>query len=312
MIDALLQKTHLQKEKLTLENLSYKALVLQYTEEELQKDLGDGNDLTTLTLFSIDQSKEGYILAKEPGVLGGIQELRFFLPQIGIEAEFSKADGETFELGKITKLKGTIKNLLKAERVILNLLGRMSGVATLTKKFVEKATAENPDVLVTPTRKTLWGLLDKKACVLGGGGTHRLSLSDAIVIKHNHIRGFGSDVQLPLRKALNATFDAKGIRFVEVEVSHPREAREAIRIFADFKMKGYPLPCFVMFDNMPPNQIVDTLKNFGMPIPEVYFEASGGITLDNIQDYAKTGVHIISVGAITHSAPMLDFSFRIV
>lgn len=332
-MNSIFLQTHCQKDKLTFDNPEYEKWVFQYTFVELEKDLGASGDVTTNTLFSMDKEVSGFMLAKQSGILAGMQEFEWFLtrdikkygtPFQPVKMEIYKKDGEKLFASsktpeKIAKLSGTVFDLMKIERVVLNLLGRMSGVSTFTAEFVKKARAINPDILVTPTRKTLWGLLDKRACILGGGGTHRLSLSDAILIKHNHICAFGSDLQLPLRKALNATFeiDKNGPKFVEVEVNNPRDAEEAIRILSDIKKKEYPLPCFIMFDNILPKDIAGVFEKIkkGLSSGElaegIFFEASGGITLENIQDYAKTGVDIISIGAITHSAEMLDFTFRV-
>lgn len=176
----------------------------------------------------------------------------------------------------------------------------MSGVATTTARMVKLARKKNHSILLTPTRKTLWGWLDKRACVLGGGGTHRLSLDDAILIKHNHLKAAGVPLKAFLSKAVTK---ARG-RFIEVEVTNARDASAAAEILS----RG-----IVMFDNCTPALIkkaITQIKRDGF-YNKILFEASGGITAKNIQSYAQTGVDILSLGSITHSAPSLDFSMRI-
>lgn len=285
---------------------------MQFTVRELEKDLGRG-DMTSKVCFSKSKSISAYIVAKETGILAGRQEIEFFLGQYRvIHFRFLKRDGDFLKKGdQILLLRGTVHALMKTERIILNLLGRMSGVATFTNRIVSRTKKINPNVLITPTRKTLWGLLDKRACSLGGAGTHRLNLDSAILIKHNHIRASG----FPLGKFLNKVmlslraqprmglWSKHGFakpKFIEVEVGNIRDAKIAAKY-----------PVVLLLDNMKPRAIRRTLASIPKHAKVLYFEASGGINPENLKSYLKTGVDVISMGCLTHSAPMFDFSMRI-
>ena len=188
-----------------------------------------------------------------------------------------------------------------AERTVLNIMMRMSGIATETRRLVDTLREAGLDVRVAATRKTAPGLrfLDKKAVMVGGGDTHRLRLDDAVLIKDNHVAIVGS-VGEAVRKAKEAVSFAKK---VEVEVQTPEEALEAARCGADI----------VMLDNMKPDQIrraVELLKAEGL-YGRIVLEASGGINPSNILEYASTGVHVVSLGYLTHSAKALDMSLEL-
>lgn len=301
---------------------------MQFTARELEKDLGRG-DITTASLFKEPKNVTARIVAKESGVLAGRQEIEFFLNTSAkrLRVKFLKRDGCRIKAGyTFAILKGDIREILKVERVILNLLGRMSGVATTAARIVAKAKKINPKILITPTRKTLWGLLDKRACVLGGAGTHRLNLGNAILIKDNHLDAFGRNIP----KAIESFFPtgrasarlsqyrarrAQPIRqkatFFEIEVETSREAKIACTTLKKLQKAGKcTVPCFVMLDNFSPQKIKKTLKILRTEnlASCAKIEASGGINEKNISAYAKTGVDVISMGALTHSAPMLDVS----
>lgn len=307
------KKTHCQKELLTIQDPRYREWVFQYTFQEFKKDLGKG-DITTNTFFVQDREIKAAVIAKESGIFAGRQEIEFFLKKFkNISLRFLKKDAENVEKNEVLlELKGSIFELMKLERVILNLLGRMSGVATFTKKIIGEVKTINPNILITPTRKTLWGWLDKRACVLGGGGTHRLSLDNAILIKHNHLRASGVSLEHFLRKILQSKPIHKG-KFVEIEVHNVNNALTAARFFSQTQKRGFRLPCFVMFDNMKSHQIANTLQQIKKARygDRIFFEVSGRISEKNIRAYARTGVDIISIGAITNSAPMFDLSMRV-
>ena len=304
------RKTHCQSGLLNVKNPSYAKCVFQYTFGELVRD-DAGRDLTTRAVFLKTDSARAYVIVKQDGILAGLEETDWFLRKYGkIKCSFVEKDGAKIQAGnRIMSLSGSVNDLMAVERVILNLLGRMSGVATFTKKFVDLARRSNKNVLITPTRKTLWSLLDKKACVLGGGGTHRLSLSNAILIKHNHLKAAGMPINNYLEKTLHRSTGAK---FVEVEVRNAEDALSAAQVFSDFSMRVKTVPCFIMFDNMNSADVKKALvsiKKSGLH-KNVLFEASGRISLSTISAFAKTGVDVLSVGEITHSAPMLDLSMR--
>lgn len=315
-----MMKTHNQAKALTLKSPLYRKWVLQYTFGELKKDLGRG-DVTTMHILKKPRRVTARIFSRAPGVLAGRQEIEFFLntraqreliQKKRLRVKFLKRDGGRIRAGDtIANLSGDIREILKVERVTLNLLGRMSGVATQTSRIVEKVKKVNRHILITPTRKTLWGLLDKRACVLGGGGTHRLNLDNAILIKDNHLDAMGRDIE----KAIKSFFSSgQKAAFFEIEVATSKEAKIACAVLAKLKKDGRcRIPCFVMLDNFSPKNIQKTLKilraaNFKSCAK---IEASGGINEKNIRAYAKTGVDIISMGSLTHSAPMFDLSLEI-
>lgn len=313
--------THNQAESLVPANSLYREWIFRYTALELKNDLGSG-DITTDKFFPAKQQATARIISRQDGVLAGQNEIEYFLTQAPakfrqglsrISVTFRKKDGGKIAKGEtICTLRGDVRDILKIERVVLNLLGRMCGVATLTRRIVKKARAVNPHVLIVPTRKTLWGLLDKRACSLGGGGTHRLNLADAILIKDNHLDAVGRNISSALRRF----FPIKGaLRFIEIEVENTKEAVIAAGEFRKLeKEKLCKVPCFVMLDNVSPRELKKTLtilqkkhlrKHIGV-------EVSGGITEKNVRDYAKTGVDVISMGMLTHSAPMLDLSLEVI
>lgn len=296
---------HNQSHLLNLKNPLYKKWIDQYTELEI--------DITTNIFFKKTFKVSAKIIAKQKGILAGADEIKYFLKKKKIEVDFLKRDGDLIKKGDlICSLFGSIKMLLKVERASINLLGRMSGVASKTFRIVEKARKIDKKILIAPTRKTLWGLLDKRACAIGGGGTHRLGLYDAILIKDNHLDAVHRDIS----SAICRFFPYEGsAKFIEIEVESEKEAITAAQEFKRLKsLKLCRIPCFIMFDNMPPQKLrraIDVLNKLGLK-SVCGFEASGGITEKNVQKYAKTGVDIISMGCLTHSVESLDFSLEVV
>jgi len=198
-------------------------------------------------------------------------------------------------------LKGSSRDILIVERTSLNLLSRMSGIATQTKKYVLAAKKANPKIRVAATRKTtpLLAYFEKKAVKAGGGDSHRMSLEDEVLIKNNHLKLF-KNVKVAVETAKKETSFANKI---EIEVGNTKDALIAAEAGVDI----------VMLDNMNPSEIKKTIavleKN--KMRDRILIEASGGVTLENISEYAKTGVDVISVGALTHSAPALNINLRI-
>lgn len=308
--------THCQASRLVIRDPVYRKWLEQYTFRELEKDLGKG-DLTAEACFLKKRIIDVFVIAKEAGIFAGEQEIEYFLrkfPQI--QWKFLKHDAASLKNHDIVlRLKGPVAILMNIERVILNLLGRMSGVATTTNRFVQKAKKKNRSILVTPTRKTLWGLLDKRACVLGGGGTHRLGLDNAILIKHNHLKASRLSIKRLLKNVMASLskHNKSKPKFLEIEVRNKKDALAASLVFVEAKKGGFSFPCFVMLDNVSPKEISGTIREAKKKklYDSVLFEASGRISEKNIAAYAKTGIDVLSVGAITHSAPMLDFSCRV-
>jgi nicotinate-nucleotide pyrophosphorylase (carboxylating) len=266
----------------------------------LAEDIGQG-DVTTAAVITEKQTVDASIIAKEPGIIAGIEETLILAAALGLKGEAYVSDGAEVEKGHaFLKISGGAQTTLSAERTMLNLLSRMSGIATATKRLVEKLRKAGLATRVAATRKSAPGLsyFDKKAVLLGGGDTHRLHLDDMILIKDNHIAVVGS-VETAVKKAkLNVSFTKK----LEVEVTKATDAVLAAKAGADV----------IMLDNFSPKQIreaVNSLKKAGFG--KVMLEVSGGITEENMLEYASTGVNVISLGELTHSSKVLDMSLNI-
>jgi len=275
-----------QREKLTLKNPKYKKQVKWLIDFMLQEDLDTKGDITTDSIIKNNPKVTVIVTAKENGILAGIEEIKWLLSRNTYHVTPNKRDGSVIKKGDvILKITGGIKNILKLERTILNILQRMSGIATQTNKLITKNSP-----LLCSTRKTQWGLLDKKSVTLGGGGTHRLGLYDWILIKDNH-----------LKQISNFEFRISN-SFYEVEVKNEVEFKKALK----------KNPGAIMLDNFTPTNIKKILKKYSPDIKGNIIEASGGITEKNIREYQKTGVDIISLGSLTHSAKALDISLDII
>lgn len=311
--NALKNLTHNAKDFLRVSKNDYKQWVFRYTFLELEKDLGLNGDITTESVIKGDVAKEGVVFAEEDGIVAGLEEIKYFLvdsdprfkPRVGsLAVEFFKKDGEKVAKGeKVLSIKGSVKDILAVERVVLNLLMRMSGVASYVAGLVRMVRDAGCDTLITPTRKTLWGLLDKKACTVGGGGTHRLNLSDAILVKDNHLKILGGSVTTAIKNIAEKKSEA---RFVEIEVENVEDAILAAESLATF----IKIPSCVLFDNMSSAEIVKALKAIKDKgyYDKILFEASGGINEGNLVEYAKTGVDIVSMGAVTMGSKALSFT----
>jgi nicotinate-nucleotide pyrophosphorylase (carboxylating) len=267
----------------------------------LAEDLGSG-DVTTDTIVSPTQRAHGEVVAKAPLVLAGVDLFAevFRLLDITTEVEIIFHDGDALNPGQIlVRLTASARALLTGERVALNLLQRLSGVATVTRQYVR--AVEGTAAQILDTRKTTPGLrvLEKYAVLVGGGRNHRKDLAEAILIKDNHIRLAGG-----VAPALAAAQTAKGrVAWIEIEVTNLDELREALAHNPDV----------VLLDNMSPQLVGQAVKYVHAVNPRrtIRIEASGGITIANIREFAETGVDWISVGALTHSAPSVDLSFEI-
>ncbi len=262
----------------------------------LEEDIGTG-DLTTLAV--VDPGTEGtaVLLAREDLLLAGMdvfcRVFELLSPAVTIEAYFE--DGQEVPAGeKVCALKGPVDVILLGERTALNFLQRMSGIATMTRAYVKRVN--NKDIRVVDTRKTAPGLrmLDKYAVLAGGGHNHRFGLYDGILIKDNHIIAAGSITRAIVLAREKSPHTVK----VEVEVEDLAGAEEAVKAGADI----------ILLDNMSPAELQDAVELIN---GRALVEASGGITLDNIHDIARTGVDIISVGALTHSPRAADFSLQL-
>ncbi len=267
----------------------------------LSEDLGFG-DITTETTVSPTQRARGEVIAKAPLVLAGIDLFAevFRVLDPATEVEIISRDGTELLPEQIpARVNASARALLSGERVALNLLQRLSGVATLTRRFVRAVEGTGAEIL--DTRKTTPGLraLEKYAVRVGGGRNHRKDLGEAVLIKENHIRLAGG-----VAAALVAAQAAKGrASWIEIEVTNLDELRDALAHGPDI----------ILLDNMSPalvRQAVEQVRAHSTP-RKIRTEASGGITIANVREFAEAGVDWISVGALTHSAPAVDLSFEI-
>jgi nicotinate-nucleotide pyrophosphorylase (carboxylating) len=273
----------------------------------LAEDLGKG-DVTTEALIPGDQQGTGSIVAKKEGILAGTRAAKQVFHRIDpeLKVEILLEDGARVKPGsKVARVSGSIASILKAERVALNFLQRLSGIASETNRYV--ARVEGLPVRIMDTRKTTPGLrsLEKYAVRVGGGENHRMNLSDGVLIKDNHLaalRSRGLDIkEIIARARQNAPQRPNTQRsecWVEVEVRTVSEALEAVEAGADI----------VMLDNV---NLEDMRKAVKSIHGRALIEASGGITLDNVRAVAETGVDFISIGALTHSARALDISLEL-
>ena len=268
----------------------------------ISEDLGDSGDLTSDNLIPPDEKSSSYIICKEIGgaVLSGLDVAGFVLEKIdsGVNIDKIKSDGDSLKyMDKICNITGPTLSVLKAERTCLNFIQHMSGIATITSRFVK--IAEPYKVKISDTRKTKPALrkIEKYAVLCGGGYNHRSGLFDGIIIKDNHIAAAGSILNAIRKIRKKIPRDLK----VEVEVKDFIQLDEAITGRADI----------IMLDNMDAGQISKAVRrireNKGI---HCIIEASGKINLENLEEICKTGVDMISVGAITHSAPAIDFSLE--
>ncbi len=268
----------------------------------VEDDVGQG-DLTTLIVVPSGTIVEAKILAKEHGIIAGIEETSMFLESFGLQATPILTDGSKVKPDQVVlRIDGDARTLLSIERTMLNLLSRMSGIATATNRLVKKVKQAGFGTRVACTRKVAPGLsyFDKKAVRIGGGDTHRLHLDDMILIKDNHLTLI-EDIKTAVKRAREAVSFSKKI---EVEVSTTKEALEAVEAGADI----------VMLDNFSPGQAkstVELMMKKGLR-NKALVESSGKITEKNILEFAATGVDIISLGEITDSAKALDISLEIV
>jgi nicotinate-nucleotide pyrophosphorylase (carboxylating) len=264
-------------------------------EAALAEDLGPG-DVTTEAIVPAGAKGEGVILAKAEGILAGLPIAGEVFRRVepGIQFTPEAQDGEPVAPGQVVAcLAGPLRGLLTAERVALNFLCRLSGIATLTSRYVE-AVALYPAVILD-TRKTTpgWRALEKYAVRCGGGQNHRMGLYDMVLIKDNHIAAAGS-----LAEAVRRARASSAKLAIEVEVRTLEELEEALALGVDR----------VLLDNMDLATLREAVKRAR---GRAKLEASGGITLENVAAVAATGVDYISVGALTHSAPALDLSLEL-
>jgi nicotinate-nucleotide pyrophosphorylase (carboxylating) len=258
----------------------------------LAEDLGAAGDVTTDALIDPETHGHWALCAREAGVVAGLDAAILAGAMIDPSLEFAvlAPDGARVKTGDaIMEIEGAARSMLMAERTMLNFVGRLSGVATLTRVYVDAVAGMG--VIIASTRKTTPGMraLEKRAVRLGGGGAHRYGLDDAMLIKDNHIAAAGS-VSLALQRARDA---AAHLTCIEIEVDTLDQLREALPY----------APSAILLDNFSQADMRTAVK---MAKGQTLLEASGGITIENVFAVAETGVDVISIGALTHSARSLD------
>jgi len=268
----------------------------------LDEDVGQG-DITTDAVVPKGTRVRAKIIVKEPAVVCGINEAKAFYEMLGANFSERVKDGDEVATGTvIAEMEGDGRAVLTSERTVLNILMRMSGIATETRRLVNKVKKVNPRVRVAATRKTAPGLrvLDKQAVIVGGGDPHRMRLDDAILIKDNHIVVTGGISEAVRR----AQVSVGGTKKIEVEAKSLEQAVQAAKMGADI----------VMLDNMTLKEAEDALKELTAQNlrQKVLIEISGGVTPENIISYAKLGPDIISLGSLTHSTKAVDISLEVV
>ncbi len=276
---------------LQIENICGDIVNISDIERFIGEDVGFG-DITTATLPDIDGTAA--LISHENGIVAGLHEAQSIFHYCKVETLPLCDDGDIINEGDtVVRLSGRVRDILIAERVALNLLCRMSGIATLTQRC--KLAAGN--VTVAATRKTTPGFryYEKKAVILGGGDPHRYSLSDSYLFKDNHLNVLPIEEILDKRKFFT--------KKVEIEVETAEECLTAAQLGADI----------IMFDNMDPTDIISAVTKLEEQSlrDKVVLEASGGITPDNIKDFVSTGVDVLSLGYLTHASAWLDFSLEL-
>lgn len=267
----------------------------------LREDIGEG-DHSTLACVPKNATGVAKLLVKENGVLAGVEVAKriYELYDPSLEVEYYKKDGDTIEIGEIVlQVKGSSQSILSTERLVLNFMQRMSGIATQTARIVKEI--EGCSTKLLDTRKTTPGIryLEKMAVKIGGGENHRFGLYDMVMLKDNH-NDYAGGITAAIQKTKHYLAENNKDLRIEIEVRNMEELNEVLQVGGVQR---------IMLDNFTPAQLSEALKL----IPSEYeTEASGGITLETIRSYAETGVQYISVGALTHSVKSLDLSLKAV
>jgi len=280
------------------------------------EDLGERGDLTSQCTIDETAVGKASIVARKAGTLAGVLTIDVILGELSLDVQWTRllSDGAVLQEGSVVgHLQGRVRDILSVERLLLNFVGRLSGIATLTRRYVE--AVQGTPARIYDTRKTTpgWRRLEKYAVRCGGGYNHRLGLDRAILIKDNHLAWLATKLKCSSEHA------------AQIAV---RRAREYFRMVVDDAGQDLPQlileievdslsqlenvleerPDIVLLDNMSPDELRKAVRLRNQIAPEVELEASGGITLENVRDIAETGVERISVGALTHAAPWLDIA----
>lgn len=277
-------------------DLQITSQIEQLLRTALEEDIGSG-DITTMPTISPEAKGKGLFRAKRGGVVAGLFLLEKIFSLLDSRVRVSRLcrDGGEVKQGTVVaEAAGPVRALLLGERTALNFLQRLSGTATLTRRYVD--AVKGFPCKIIDTRKTTPGLrtLEKYAVRMGGGMNHRIGLYDAALVKDNHIAASGSIAGAVEKIRGQAPFMVR----IEVECTNLKEVQEALDAGAEV----------IMLDNMPTKEMTEAV---GLVKRRAWVEASGGITIDTVREVAETGVDFISVGALTHSAPALDFNMKI-
>ena len=281
--------------------MNYDEQLKHLIDEALKEDVGDG-DHSTLSCIAADKRGRAILKIKEDGILAGIKVAEKIFRHIEPEILFNsfKADGEEMQAGETAfEVKANVHTILKCERLVLNCMQRMCGIATLTRKFVDKLNGFKTGILDTRKTTPNFRLLEKEAVRIAGGKNHRFGLYDMIMLKDNHIDYCGG-IENAIDMAYYYVQQSMPELKIEIETRNLLDVQKVVNVGSGKVFR-------IMLDNFTPQQITEALK-----IIDGLFEteASGGISLANIEDFAKTGVDFISVGALIHQAKSLDLSLK--
>ena len=279
--------------------MNYKELLDFLIKNALEEDIGDG-DHSTLCCIDADAKGKAILKIKEEGILAGIEVAETIFKYVEPAVLFTayKKDGDKMQFGEIAfEVQAKVHTILSCERLVLNCMQRMSGIATLTRQYVDKLKGYSTKLLDTRKTTPNFRLLEKEAVRIGGGTNHRFGLYDMIMLKDNHI-DYCSGIEKAIEKA-NAYLQQKNLDLkIEIETRSLDDVKKVIQVGKVHR---------IMLDNFTPQQIEKALKIIN---GKYETEASGGINLENIQEYAATGVDYISSGAIIHQAKSLDLSLK--
>ena len=267
--------------------------------DALNEDIGEG-DHSSLAVISPDAFGEAVLIAKQTGIVAGLRVVNrlFELFDSSLHADFLFEDGDSIEPGnEIMRLRGLSLSILQTERLALNIVQRMSGIATQTEKYVEKLKGTKTKVLDTRKTTPNMRLLEKEAVMIGGGENHRMGLYDMVMLKDNHI-DFAGGIEKAIIQTNSYLREKKKNLKIEIEVRNISELREVMEIGGINR---------IMLDNFTPEETRVAISMIG---GKYQTESSGGITLDTIRDYALAGVDYVSVGALTHQIFSLDLSLK--
>ncbi|MDP7115855.1 MAG: carboxylating nicotinate-nucleotide diphosphorylase [Candidatus Woesearchaeota archaeon] len=305
-----LEKAFQRGHLLSLKNKFYLDWVKKFIVDETKGDVGDIGDVTSDSVLSKNPVVKAKVYVRERGIVAGVEEVSYFYKNNGISVKVLKKDGSRVKKGDVVlRISGKLKDLLRIERSALDLMQRMSGIASLADSLMGKVKGR---IGIAPTRKTQWRYLDKKAVYVGGGLTHRLALWESVLIKDNHLKALRMlDVEDVVESALRNAAKNKKANFIEIEVVNQKDAVRAAKVFKELKLKK---PCLIMLDNINPlgiKKIIKELKRLKL-YDSVLIEASGGITPEKVVSFSKSGADVVSLGYLTHSVKVLDIKQKIV